>query len=634
MSASGKGQQLFSRFKISQKISSGYAIALGIAVGGTAIGLGIGSYYQQKAVHQEKHAEVKIELLQRLQTSILQARTHQQQLIPLIANAADFQAEYIQILEHRQHIERHWANLESFVESESNSDYRVELLTFLQTYESVPETFLAQLDHLVSDIESDTFESPTFTAQRQRRLLDLTNSDLARQFDRISDELVLLLDLAYAESLRTEQAAQQLGQIAQSIVIGSMALSIAIAAVLAVAISRAISRPIQSLNRTAKQATKTANFTLQAQINSQDEIGTLAQSFNQLIDSVQDLLAAQKIANEQLASYSETLEQTVASRTQELQEKNQQLESLLTQLRQSQSKIIQSEKMSSLGQLVAGVAHEINNPVNFIHGNLIYLAECLGELLNFISLYQEHYPHPIPTIQAQADAIDIDFLQADLPKLLNSMQAGTERIRYIVISLRNFSRTDEARLKTVDVHEGLESTLTILQHRLKAKLESPAIEIVRVYGALPRVECYPGQLNQVFMNILTNAIDALEEQQTTAGEAIHPAQVGCITLQTSVINDQWIQISIKDNGPGIPEAIQSKIFEPFFTTKPVGSGTGLGVSISYQIIAEKHGGELRCISAPGEGTQFILQLPTHQKKRHITEPVTHDLASSKPALPH
>ena len=358
-----------------------------------------------------------------------------------------------------------------------------------------------------------------------------------------------------------------------------------------------------------------SNFDLQATVEQNDEIGTLAKSFNQLIQSVKQLLQEQKTANEQLETYSQTLESRVEDRTQELNDKNTQLQQLLGELQRTQVQMVQSEKMSALGQMVAGVAHEINNPVNFIHGNLTYVREYAHNLLGFVQLYQKCYPDPAPAIQAEAEAFDLEFVQADLPKMLDSMKMGTDRIRQIVLSLRNFSRMDEADFKTVDLHEGIDSTLLILQHRLKDRAEHPAIRVVREYGNLPLVECYPGQINQALMNILANAIDALEEASVRRTYQEIKQKPNQIIIQTSIINSEWIKISISDDGMGMPESVHKHIFDPFFTTKSVGKGTGMGMPISYQIVTEKHGGKLDCFSIPGEGTGVIIQIPVRQQIR-------------------
>ena len=288
------------------------------------------------------------------------------------------------------------------------------------------------------------------------------------------------------------------------------------------------------------------------------------------------------------------------------------LNSALQKVQQTQLQMVQQEKLSSLGQLVAGIAHEINNPVSFIHGNLCYAQTYTEDLLELVQLYQRSYPNPTDEIQTEIAEIDLEFLSEDLPKMLKSMKLGTDRIREIVLSLRNFSRKDEATYKTVDIHEGLESTLLILQHRLKATSTRTAIEIVRDYGKLPLVECHPSRLNQVFMNILANAIDAMEETSAERSYEEIEAKPNQIAIRTIAIGQKWIEIAIADNGSGIPEAVQGRIFDPFFTTKPAGKGTGLGMSISYQIITQHHQGKLSCVSQPDQGTEFTIQIPLQQ----------------------
>ncbi|MFN6558436.1 MAG: PAS domain S-box protein [Nostoc sp. ChiSLP01] len=285
------------------------------------------------------------------------------------------------------------------------------------------------------------------------------------------------------------------------------------------------------------------------------------------------------------------------------------LEQTLKELQATQSQLIQSEKMSSLGQLVAGVAHEINNPVNFIYGNLAHANSYTHELLNLLNIYRINYPNPILEIQQQIQAIDLEFLIEDLPKLLSSMEVGAERIRQIVASLRTFSRLDEAELKPTDIHQGIDSTLMILEHRFKASTNHSQIEVIKYYGNLPLIECYTGQLNQVFMNILSNAIDALEDSLIQGKITHNKPQIRICTQQ---LDAKEIVIRIIDNGPGIAEEVKQRLFDPFFTTKAVGKGTGLGLSISYQIITERHGGLLQCISSPNQGAEFLIQIPIAQ----------------------
>ncbi|MDJ1174614.1 sensor histidine kinase [Roseofilum capinflatum] len=293
---------------------------------------------------------------------------------------------------------------------------------------------------------------------------------------------------------------------------------------------------------------------------------------------------------------------------QRVQERTQKLEQTLFELRSTQTQLVQTEKMSSLGQLVAGVAHEINNPVNFIYGNLNHAQEYTQDVLNLIELYQKHYPQTAEEIEEEIEAIDLEFLKDDLPRLIGSMKVGSERIKEIVKSLRTFSRMDESQLKEVDIHEGLDSTLMILHNRLKAKPEHPEIQVIKDYGDIPLVECYAGQLNQVFMNLIANAIDALDEYNQNRSYEEIQENPSYIRLQTYQEQDQ-VKIIIEDNGLGIPEESVLKLFDPFFTTKPVGKGTGLGLAISYQIVTEKHQGELTCVSQSGEGAKFEITLP-------------------------
>ena len=344
----------------------------------------------------------------------------------------------------------------------------------------------------------------------------------------------------------------------------------------------------------------------------------------------------------------------------QLRQQATQLEQTLQELQKTQFQLIQTEKMSSLGQLVGGVAHEINNPINFIYGNLSYADQYIQDVLRLLQLYRKYYPEPVPEIQVEADAIDLDFIQADLPKLLTSMKSGADRIRDLVLSLRNFSRLDEAEMKYVNIHEGIDSTLLILQNQLKARSEHPEIQVIKEYGNLPAVECHAGQLNQVFMNILSNAIDAIQSvelftqdaettiflaQNSDASEAfslkdlhesteldksqvylskVLPLQpqtslveipTPIIRIRTEVLSNEKVVIRIADNGPGISEEICQRLFDPFFTTKPVGKGTGLGLSISYQIVVGKHGGRLYCISEVGKGAEFVIEIPMHQQNQ-------------------
>ncbi len=380
------------------------------------------------------------------------------------------------------------------------------------------------------------------------------------------------------------------------------------------------------------------DLSLRLAVSGQDEISDLAENINEMLKTLEKAQGEVSQAftqitqtNQELYAVVEQLQGEILERQrvetalrqseEQLRNQTQHLEQALVELKQAQLKLVQSEKMSSLGQLVAGVAHEINNPVSFIYGNLTYATEYVQQLLQLLKAYQQEYPKPTSTLNLILEQIDLEFVTSDLPKTLVSMRVGAERIRDIIKSLRIFSRLDEAQVKLVDVHEGIDSTLLILQSRLKASGSNSGIVVVKDYGQLPPVECYAGQLNQVFMNILVNAIDAIEEarnRRTTTkeppNEALATQIADClaaiITIRTQSSDDGWITIRISDNGLGMPEEVRKHLFDPFFTTKPVGQGTGLGMSISHQIVVEKHQGRLECYSTLGKGTEFIITIPT------------------------
>jgi PAS domain S-box-containing protein len=312
----------------------------------------------------------------------------------------------------------------------------------------------------------------------------------------------------------------------------------------------------------------------------------------------------------------------VAAQQQE-RDKALQLEQTLKQLQRTQAQLVQNEKMISLGQLVAGIAHEINNPTNFIYGNIYSASDYAQDLLYLLDLYAKHYPQPVAEIAKQLKDIDLNFIASDFPKLLDSMKEGAHRISEIVQSLRNFSRLDEMEYKQVDIHEGIDSTLLILKHRLTQQPNRPEIQVIKKYAKLPLIECYPGQLNQVFMNIISNAIDALQQEtenwKLRTEKTYSQSPIPTIIIHTEVIEQKQVVIRIIDNGSGINADVQPKIFDPFFTTKPVGKGTGLGLSISYQIVVDQHKGELSCHSVVGQGTEFVIELPITQSYSRLPQ---------------
>ncbi|MBD2528598.1 response regulator [Nostoc flagelliforme FACHB-838] len=296
-----------------------------------------------------------------------------------------------------------------------------------------------------------------------------------------------------------------------------------------------------------------------------------------------------------------------------LQEKNFLLQQALENLQASQVKQIQNEKMVALGQLVAGLAHEINNPISFIYGNLQYAGQYVQDLVNIIEVYQQEYPKPTPKIQEIAKDIDLNFMIKDLQNLIGAMYRGSDRIREIVQALQHFSRHDEAQMKRVNIHEDIENTLVMLQHRLRKAANRPEIVVVKDYGNLPLITCYAGELNQVFMHLLNNAIDAIEEGVGNQSSPLY-SQLSTpqIRIHTEVTDLNMVKIAIADNGLGIEESLRSRLFDPFFTTKPVGKGSGLGLSISYQIIVQKHRGNITCTSSVGKGAEFAIEIPIEQ----------------------
>lgn len=366
-------------------------------------------------------------------------------------------------------------------------------------------------------------------------------------------------------------------------------IALLVAILIGIKTSRWIVKPIESLSLATNQVAQ-GNLDQEVLVKGGRELQILAMSFNQMINELRS-------SRSHLESY------------------NYQLENTLEELKNMQLQLIQNEKMSSLGQLVAGVAHEINNPVNFIAGNISHAQDYVKDILLALQIYQNHSSDLSEQITAEIDHqdIELDFIQEDILKVLTSMKVGVDRIQGIVKSLRNFSRLDESEVKSADIHEGIDSTLLILQGKLQIKNDRPPITVEKHYGNLPLIECYPGQLNQVFMNLLVNAIDALEDKFHKHNPASKNS-LPKIIISTEVIDLQTIRITIVDNANGIPESVKSKIFDPFFTTKEVGKGTGLGLAISYKIVTEKHQGNLDCISQIDQGTKFVITLPIKLSK--------------------
>ncbi|WP_131827245.1 sensor histidine kinase [Moorena producens] len=545
---------------------------------GTTTGLGIGQHYQKSALAELTRAQKQEHLLKNLQIAILDLRSYPYlgALSVMASNPSPSRVappvavplEDLQPLQEKiDQAQQLLLEAQRFVRefdtcSKTNTNH---LLDLLKTYRIIIDSYNTLIQSLLPESAPD---DQLKLAQRQ--LLPQNNPELTTALERFFEQSDQLIRAAQVKQQQGLSALNRADQLCFGIIVSSMIASVAIAILLAIHTSNAIAQRIKSLTEITEQVKQESNFTLQAPVTTRDEVGVLATSLNQLIHGMADY-------------------------TQELQ--------------QTEIQLIQNEKMSSLGTMVAGIAHEMNNPINFIYGNLFFASDYIEDLLSLVELYQQYYPNPDPEIKNRLEEIDLEFLAQDLPKIIASMKGGAERIREIVLSMRNFSRLDEAEIKPVNIHEGIDNTLVLLSNRLK-----PGIEVIKQYGDLPVVDCYPAQLNQVFLSILENALDAIEQDATEHKAIEHksvescPSPVFTIRIQTELVDQNWVVIRIADNGPGIAAAIKDRIFDPFFTTKDPGQGTGLGLAITYQIITQ-HRGKIEVASEPGQGAEFVISLP-------------------------
>lgn len=552
--------QASDRLSIGQKIGFGYGVALGLAVLGTTSGLIVGNNYYQTARRQMFLADTEIGLLNNCQGVLLKINSHQQNLVTFLHQPQQFQKSMAELEVDLEQIQAFVGQLHQL----SNSSYsQTQLQEILREYDrTLPEyiqglrALMRQLSPLMGKLEA--------VPMAQKLAWQFHQSQAAIELNEFTQEL--------GELAKTVQVRQQQANIAQNkaaaiqanIIIASMLVSTAMATFIAAYTTHAIATPIRRVAEVAQQVTQTANLDLQVPVSTKDEVGELTTSLNQLIQQVKHLLAAQQA--------------------------------------EAEIQLIQSEKMSSLGQMLAGIAHDINNPVNFISGNLIYAKQYFDDLLALVQAYQTAIPQPPTAVQAKVAEIDLEFLQVDLPKLLNSLEIGANRTRELVLCLKDFSRIDEGEAQNVDLHACIDSTLLLLNNRLKN-----SINVIRNYGNIPAVSGYSGALYQVFMNLISNAIDAVEEKSTQTANFLPQ-----ITIVTERLESNWVTVRIRDNGTGITTENQSKIFDTFFTTKPRGIGTGLGLAISQQIVVEKHQGKIDCHTELNKGTEFAIALPIHQ----------------------
>jgi signal transduction histidine kinase len=573
------GLKWLHNLKIGQKIAFVYALSLGVAVSGTSVGFLLSNHYHRQLRQQQDQLQAELELLNQSQINLLQIRADRQELILFLNNREQLETKYTELLQHHAAFEQGWSHLRQLRKAEAStkatpsSQVEATHRLFLRQSRTLAE-YVGQLSELLLPLRSSSTIQPQQIPQVRQRLLNANRDQASAQLNDFSVQLLALIDSAQQRYNQTKEVMSEADRVHQQIVIAVMIASVLLAVLLLIWLTRALVRPLRMAISVAQQVTQDSNFALRVPVTTADEVGILAESLNHLIQRVQELLEAQQ--------------------------------AVLTQ------KLIQSEKMSSLGEMLAGVAHEINNPVNFIYGNLGPINDYTTELLELIQTYENEQLSSV-AVQNKTAEIDLEFMKEDLPKLLQSMQLGAERTRQIVLSLRKFSRVDETSLQLVDLHDCLDSTLLLLNSRIKK-----GVQIICNYGTIPNIEAYAGSLYQVLMNLLSNALDALDERSSmpltlTDTEAEHSAPwTPQIKITTTPCENNQVEIKIADNGVGIAIEHLSHIFDTFFTTKPVGVGTGLGLSISHDIVVTKHRGRLSCQSQVGVGTEFTLVLPIRQ----------------------
>ena len=565
----------FGNLSISDKISRGYTLALCVAIGGTTVGMLVGNHYYRRTSNHVR-IEREIRVLNKLQVALLRTQNSQERLIDWLEQPEIFDSKY-------QELQNNIYSLKLSI-SEFQNQKREENIVgsqkFRKTYNLLLLNYVQQLE-IVNQKISNLPDNRDKRGIKRKLLSNFDIDKIGLQLDKAVDDIAEILDRAALQEDAAREAQQRAQALRLQIIIGSMALSIVVAALLARFTSRAIAKPITAATQIAERVTQESNFQLQVPVSSTDEVGVLAASMNQLILKVNQLL-------EELKS-------------------------------EQERQILQNEKMATLGRMLAGVAHEVNNPINFIYGNIAPARNYVQDILDLVKTYETEIPKPPAAVKKKAEEIDMDFIKEDVMKIFDSMQVGAERAKSIILSLKDFSRLDDTVPHPVDLHACIDSSLLILNSRIKL-----GIEVVRNYGNIPTIEGYMGLLYQVFVNILNNALDAVEEKaklEKTRSEEAKKQSVSdsskqqktnflpTIVISTEYLDDDSVVVRISDNGTGIPAESQEKMFQTFFTTKPRGAGTGLGLAIGREIIVKKHGGTINCWSEMGTGTEFAIALP-------------------------
>lgn len=576
-----KNPNFWRRLKVNQRITLGFSVALGLMFAGTGAGILVGNFYQHEALEIETQVQEEIKLLSQLQAGILQARTHQQQLIPLSEYPEDFQDEYSHILKHSETISTTLQDIDEYYAASLRNEKLSKLVDllrlseFIETHASVPREYLKELDDIVNAINPESLNTPAKVEASQATLLQFTNSDLAISFDGVSDDLSGIIQSARDDLAIARRQAQAASQLRNWILGLSMAASSGIAALLAFFISRSINTPLSAVEKTAVQITENDNFDLRVDVMGNDEVGTVATAFNLLIQRVNDLLNEQGIKNKAL----ETSNQRLIS---------------------TQKQMIEQEKLASLGSLTAGIAHEIKNPLNFVN--------------NFSELSVELTEEFAEELETQKEQISPEAF-AELTELLDMLKSNVGKIEHhgkradkIVANMLQHSRSGDSEWAEADLNEMVADAVNLAYHGMRAKHSDFNLAFDNDYDeSIGRLCVSVQSLSRVFLNLINNACYAIYQRQLKEGEDFKPL----LKIRTRKL-DNTVSVWIRDNGTGMSPAVREKVFDQFFTTKPTGEGTGLGLSLSYNIVVEQHKGTLEVESEEGVYTDFIVTLPLAQ----------------------